>query len=70
MQFPPLTAGDFTILVVVGAIVLSITAELVSPYYNQTCLLINSRKLTNAALGVCAVFIVLFLLRFGNIGGF
>ncbi len=46
----PLTFWDISLWLAVTAIILLITAELISPYYGQTNLLINKKKLKNAAL--------------------
>jgi hypothetical protein len=52
MQLPPLTFSDLSLLLVVGAIILLITAELASPHYGLTNLTINKKKLRNAALTI------------------
>lgn len=53
----PLNFLDVSLALAVTAIVLLVTAELSSPYYGQTNLNINKRKLKNAAL----IFGLLFL---------
>ena len=58
MQLPPLTFIDVSLLFTVGAIVLFITAELASPYYGQTNLIINRQKLKNAAYATGAIFLI------------
>jgi hypothetical protein len=58
MQLPPLTFTDISLLFMVGAIVLLITAELASPYYGQTKLIINRQKLKNAAYATGAIFLI------------
>ena len=58
MQLPPLTFIDISLLFMVGAIVLLVTAELASPYYGQTNLTINRQKLKNAAYATGAIFLI------------
>ena len=58
MQLPPLTFIDVSLLFTVGAIVLFITAELASPYYGQTNLIINRQKLKNAAYATGILFLI------------
>ena len=58
MQIPPLTYIDVSLLLAIGAIILLITAEFISPYYGQTNLTINKRKLKNAATAAGILFLI------------
>jgi hypothetical protein len=49
MQLPPLMFSDVSLFLAVCAIVLLLAAELSSPYYGQTTLTIDRRKLKNVA---------------------
>jgi hypothetical protein len=62
MQFP-LTFWDISLWLAVTAIILLIAAGLTSPYYGQTNLLINKKRLKNAALTVGALFLVTVAIR-------
>ena len=62
MQIPPLTYTDVSLLLALGAIILLITAELISPYYGQTNLTINKRKLKNAATAAGTLFLINFVI--------
>lgn len=63
MQIPPVTFTDASLLLALGAIVLLITAELISPYYGQTNLTINKRKLKNVAIAAGTLFLISFVIR-------
>jgi hypothetical protein len=58
MQLPPLTFSDLSLLLAVGAIILLITAELASPSYGLTNLMINKKKLRMAALTIGILFLI------------
>ena len=60
MQFP-LSFSDITLWLALTAIILLATAELISPYYGRTNLLIDKNRLRLAALGVGIVFIISIL---------
>jgi len=60
MQFP-LSFSDVTLWLVITAIILLATSELISPYYGKTNLLIDKNRLRLAALGVGIVFIISIL---------
>jgi hypothetical protein len=62
MQLPPLTFSDLSLLMVVGAIILFVMAELTSPYYGLTNLTIKKKKLRKAALtlGLLSILMVAF----------
>jgi cytosine/uracil/thiamine/allantoin permease len=59
----PLTFWDISLWLAVTAIILLITAELISPYYGQTNLLINKKKLKNAALITAILFLITVAIR-------
>lgn len=59
----PLTFWDISLWLAVTAITLLITAELISPYYGQTNLLINKKKLKNAALTTGILFLITVAIR-------
>jgi len=65
MQFP-LNFWDINLWLAVTAIILLITAELISPYYGQTNLLINKKKLKKAALIVGILFLITIAIRVIN----
>jgi hypothetical protein len=57
MRFP-LNFWDISLWLAITAIILLITAELTSPYYGQTNLLINKKKLKNTALIIGILFLI------------
>ncbi len=59
----PLTFWDISLWLAVTSIILLITAELISPYYGQTNLLINKKKLKNAALITGILFLITVAIR-------
>lgn len=59
----PLTFWDISLWLAVTSIILLITAELISPYYGQTNLLINKKKLKNAALFTGILFLITVAIR-------
>jgi hypothetical protein len=58
LQLPPLTLSDISLLLVVGALILLITAELTSPHYGLTNLTINKKNLQNAAIATGVIFLI------------
>jgi hypothetical protein len=66
MQFP-LSFWDISLWLAVTAIILLITSELISPYYGRTNLLINKKRLKNAALTVSILFLATVATRIANI---
>jgi len=62
MQFP-LSFNDISLWLAITAIILLITAELISPQYGQTNLLIDKRKLRTAALIVGLLFMLTVVIR-------
>jgi hypothetical protein len=59
----PLTFWDISLWLAVTAIILLITAELISPYYGQTNILINKKKLKNIALITAILFLITVAIR-------
>lgn len=59
----PLTFWDISLWLAVTAIILLITAELTSPYYGQTNLLINKKKLKKVALLMGILFLITVAIR-------
>jgi hypothetical protein len=59
----PLGFWDISLWLAVTAIILLITAELISPYYGQTNLRINKKKLKNAALVLGILFLITVAMR-------
>jgi len=62
MQFP-LSFWDISLWLAVTAIILLITAELISPYYGQTNLLIKKGRLRTAALTLGTLFLLTVFIR-------
>ncbi len=67
MLLPPLTFLDLSLLFTVGAIILLITVEIFSPYYGQTNLTINRRKLKNAAYSTSIIFLIIVATKIVNV---
>jgi len=59
----PLSFWDISLWLAVTSIILLITAELISPYYGQTNLLINKKKLKKAALITGILFLITVAIR-------
>jgi hypothetical protein len=59
----PLGFWDVSLWLAVTAIILLITAELISPYYGQTNLRINKKKLKNVALVLGILFLITVAIR-------
>jgi hypothetical protein len=62
MQFP-LTYWDLSLWLAVISIILLVASELVSPYYGQTNLLINKKRLKRAALTMGVLFLITVAIR-------
>jgi len=62
MQFP-LTFWDLSLWLAIISIILLVTAELVSPYYGQTNLLINKKRLRRVALAMGVLFLISVAIR-------
>jgi hypothetical protein len=63
VQLPPLVFTDLSVLLVVGAIILLVTAELSSSYYGQTKLDFIRQKLKNSAYAIGVIFLVTAIIR-------
>jgi len=59
----PLNFWDVSLWLAVTAIILLITAELTSPYYGKTKLLIDKKKLRKAALTMGILFLITVAIR-------
>jgi len=62
MQFP-LTFWDISLWLAVTAIILLATSELISPHYGQTSLIIEKRRLRQAALILGILFMITVIVR-------
>jgi len=62
MQFPP-SFWDISLWLAVTAIIMLITSELISPYYGKTNILINKKRLKNAALTMGVLFLITVAIR-------
>ena len=66
MNFP-LNFWDISIIFAITAILLLVTSEMLSSYYGKVNILINKKKLKNAAIIASFLFIVTVALRIFNI---
>jgi hypothetical protein len=62
MSFP-LSFSDISVWLASTSIILLITTELVSPYYGQTKLLINKKRLKNIALALGILFLITIVIN-------
>jgi hypothetical protein len=62
MDFP-LSFWDISLWLAITAIILLVTSELMSPYYGKTKVLINKKRLQNAALTVSTLFYITVAIR-------
>jgi len=62
MQFP-LTFWDISLWLAIIAIILLATAELISPYYGRTNLIIEKRRMRQAALLLGILFMTTVIIR-------
>jgi len=62
MRFP-LSFWDISLWLAVTSIILLITSELISPYYGKTNILINKKRLRNAALTTGILFLITVVIR-------
>lgn len=62
MQFP-LSFWDVSLWLAITSIILLITSELISPYYGQTNLLINKKRLKQTALTLGILFLITVVIR-------
>ena len=63
----PLSFWDISLWLAITAIILLITSELISPYYGKTNLLINKKRLKNAALTMGILFLITVVIRIFDI---
>jgi hypothetical protein len=63
----PLGFWDISLLIAITAIILLITSEMLSPHYGKTNILINRKKLRNAAIVTSTVFLATVAIRIANI---
>jgi hypothetical protein len=66
MDFP-LSFWDISLWLAITAIILLVTSELISPYLGKTKLLINKKRLRNAAITVSTFFLITVAIRIINI---
>jgi hypothetical protein len=66
MDFP-MSFDGVSLWLAITAIFLLVTSELISPYYGKTSLLINKKRLRNAALTVSTLFLITVAIRIINI---
>ena len=59
----PFTLSDISLWLAVTSITLFITMELASPYYGQTNLVIDIRRLRNATLILGGLFLIAVAIR-------
>lgn len=62
MQFP-LSFWDVSLWLAITSIILLATAELLSPHYGQTNLLINKKRLKQTALALGILFLITVAIR-------
>jgi hypothetical protein len=66
MDFP-LGFWDISLWLAITAIILLVTSELISPYYGKTNLVVNKKRLRNAALAVSTLFLITVAVRIASI---
>ena len=66
MNFP-LGFWDISLFLAITAIILLITSELISPHYGKTNILINKKRLKNAAITTSTLFLITVAIRIINI---
>jgi len=59
----PLTFWDFSLWLAVTAIILLATSELISPHYGKTSLIIEKKRLRQAALLLGILFMLTTVIR-------
>ena len=62
MNFP-LSFWDISLWLAVTAIILLTTTELIPPHYGKTNLLIERKRLRNAALTISLLFLITVIIR-------
>ncbi|MEM2738683.1 MAG: hypothetical protein QXK93_06840 [Candidatus Bathyarchaeia archaeon] len=63
----PLNFWDISLLTAITAIILLITAEMLSPHYGKVNIIINRKKLKNAAITFATIFLLTVAIRIVNI---
>jgi hypothetical protein len=63
----PLGLWDISLLLAITAIILLITSELLLPYYGKVTVLINKKRLRNAAITVSLLFLITVAIRIAGI---
>jgi hypothetical protein len=64
---PPLSLTDLSLFTAILAVILSLTSELLSPYYGSTGIVMDRKRFRNVALLVAMIFISSVALRIGQI---
>ena len=59
----PLGFWDISVWLAVTAITLLITSEMLSPYYGKTNILVNKKRLKNAAITASILFLATVTIR-------
>jgi hypothetical protein len=59
----PLTFWDISLWLAVTAIILLVTAELISPYYGMTNLIIDEKRLRKVGLAMGVLFLITVAIR-------
>jgi len=59
----PLGFWDISVWLAVTAIILLITSEMLSPYYGKTNILVNKKRLKNAAITASILFLATVTIR-------
>lgn len=62
MDFP-LSFDDISLLLAITAMILLITSEVLLPYYRRIKLIINKKRLRNAALTFSTLFLATIVIR-------
>ena len=63
----PLGFWDISLLTAITAIILLITSEMLSPHYGKVNILIDRKKLKNAAITFSIIFLATVAIRIANI---
>ena len=59
----PLGFWDISLWLAITAIILLITSEMLSPYYGKTNILVNKKRLKNAAITASILFLATVTIR-------
>jgi hypothetical protein len=63
----PLGFWDISLLLAITALILLITSELLSPYYGKITIVINKKRLKNAAMTASMLFLATVAIRIAGI---